>query len=267
MIMAISKRVSIDNANSLAEIITDNKFPLSLEMSPRYHRRMTEPTDTRARIVAVAASLLAAGGQDAVTTRAVAAAADVQAPTIYRLFGDKDGLLDAVAEHGFAAHLGSKRPDPAADPVADLRAGWDQHIAFGLANPALYALMYATPRAGLASPAHVAAEQVLRDRIHRVAAAGRLRVGEARATELMVAIGRGTLLTLLSMPESSRDLGLADAAREALMAAIITDAPAVETPGPAAAAIALRAALPEATALTESERSLLSDWLDRLTAR
>ncbi|WP_338419811.1 TetR family transcriptional regulator [Streptomyces klenkii] len=32
------------------------------------------------------------------TTRAVAAAAGVQAPAIYRLFGDKDGLLEAVAE-------------------------------------------------------------------------------------------------------------------------------------------------------------------------
>ena len=227
---------------------------------------MTEAADTRTRIVAAAADLLAGGGRDAVTTRAVAAAANVQAPTIYRLFGDKDGLLDAVAEHGFAAHLGSKRPDPAADPVEDLRNGWDQHIAFGLGNPALYALMYASPRVGITSPAHIAAEQVLRDRIHRVAAAGRLRVSEARATQLMAAIGRGTLLMLLSVPADQRDLGLADTAREALMAAIITDAPAVPADGPATAAIALRAVLPQATVLTDSERRLLSDWLDRLSA-
>lgn len=30
------------------------------------------------------------------------------------------------------------------DPVADLRAGWDLHVGFGLCNPALYSLMYAT---------------------------------------------------------------------------------------------------------------------------
>jgi AcrR family transcriptional regulator len=49
-----------------------------------------------------------------VTTRSVALAAGVQPPTIYRLFGDKDGLLDAVAEHGFAHYAANKRP---ADPI------------------------------------------------------------------------------------------------------------------------------------------------------
>ena len=38
---------------------------------------------------------------DAVSTRAVAAAAGVQPPTIYRQFGDKEGLLDArIADYG-----------------------------------------------------------------------------------------------------------------------------------------------------------------------
>src|SRR3954452_18482594 len=103
--------------------------------------------DTRTRIVTAAAALLADGGRDAVTTRAVAAAAGVQAPTIYRLFGDKTGLLDAVAEHGFQAYLGGKAA-PDGDPVECLRAGWDLHVGFGLANPGLYALMYGNPRPG-----------------------------------------------------------------------------------------------------------------------
>ncbi|WP_328341958.1 helix-turn-helix domain-containing protein [Micromonospora sp. NBC_00421] len=38
------------------------------------------------------------GGARAVTTRGVAERARVRAPTIYRLFGDKDGLVEAVAE-------------------------------------------------------------------------------------------------------------------------------------------------------------------------
>jgi len=45
-----------------------------------------------------------------VTTRSVALAAGVQAPTIYRLFGDKSGLLDAVVEHGFASYMARKPP-------------------------------------------------------------------------------------------------------------------------------------------------------------
>src|SRR6476620_4467363 len=108
---------------------------------------------TRERIVETAAELLAGGGREAVTTRAVAAAAGVQPPTIYRLFGDKVGLLDAVAEHGFQAYLRQKGERPAAgDPVEELRAGWDLHVGFGLANPGLYALMYGDPQPGAPSP-------------------------------------------------------------------------------------------------------------------
>jgi AcrR family transcriptional regulator len=81
--------------------------------------------ETRARIVAAAAGLIAAGGRDAATTRAVAAAARVQAPTIYRLFGDKRGLLDAVAEYEMAAYMAEKaRRAPHPDPLQDLRDGW-----------------------------------------------------------------------------------------------------------------------------------------------
>ena len=87
------------------------------------------------------------GGPATVTTRAVAAAARVQPPTIYRFFGDKQGLLDALVEHGVAAYFAAKAarpPDP--DPVEEMRRRWDDHVAFGLANPALFAIMAANPR-------------------------------------------------------------------------------------------------------------------------
>lgn len=221
----------------------------------------------RARIVAAAAELLATQGRDAVTTRAVAAAAGVQAPTLYRLFGDKGGLLDAVAEHGFATYLSEKELRPAgADPVADLRVGWDLHIEFGLANPALYALMYGDPHSGVTSPAAEAAMRILKALIRRLAAAGLLRVSEERAADLVHASGCGTVLTLLAMPAERRDRGLSEAAREAVIAAITTGARAVERPSPASAAIALRAVLPDATTLSPGERQLLEEWLARLSA-
>src|SRR5580704_7541648 len=89
---------------------------------------------TQAQLVEVAAELLASGGPDAVTTRSVALAAGVQAPAIYRLFGDKNGLLDAVVQHGFASYLARKPPVVGAvsDPVASLSAGWELHVGFGL---------------------------------------------------------------------------------------------------------------------------------------
>ncbi len=100
----------------------------------------------RARLIEVAAQLLATGGREAVSIRAVAAAAGTQAPTIYRLFGDKAGLLSAVAEHGYVAYLETKPPRKiTAEPVQELRTGWDAHIEFGLANPALFTLMYGDP--------------------------------------------------------------------------------------------------------------------------
>ena len=55
-----------------------------------------------------------------------------------------------------------------------------------------------------------------------------------------------------------------DAAREAMIATITMSSPAVERSGAALAAIALRAALPDATSLTDGERHVLGEWLDRL---
>ena len=98
---------------------------------------------TRAQLVEVAAELLATQGQDAVTTRSVALTAGVQAPMIYRLFGDKSGLLDAVVEHRWASYVASKHPVGAdADPVEGLRAGWECHVGFGLSSPVLFRLMH-----------------------------------------------------------------------------------------------------------------------------
>jgi AcrR family transcriptional regulator len=219
----------------------------------------------RARIVSAAADLLTRGGRDALTTRTVAAEAGVQAPTIYRLFGDKDGLIDAVAEHGYAAYLAAKQPHPAGlDPVDSLRYGWDLHVGFGLANPALYALMYGDPRPGRASPAAEHAEELLEAQVRRLATAGRLRIEERRAVNLIQAAARGTVLTLLALPEELRDAQLSADVREAVLAAVTADASLADAAGGRLAAITLRAELPDVTSLTERERGLMDEWLDRI---
>ena len=222
---------------------------------------------TRQRVIEAAADLLAREGSEAVTTRAVAAAAGVQPPAIYRFFVDKDGLLDAVAEHGYARFLAAKRAEPhPADPVDDLRAGWDLAVEFGLANPALFAMMYGEPRRGTTSPSFQAGMRILVDRIRRLAAGGWLRVDERLAAAIIHATARGAVLTWLSLPADQRDPALLSAMREAMVGAVTTEHPAVRDTGPAGAARALRAVLPEQTALTEGEQRLLGEWLDRLTA-
>ena len=232
---------------------------------------MKEPTPqpprdvVRARLVEVAAHLLAAEGPDAVTTRSVALAAGVQAPAIYRLFGDKTGLLDAVAEHGFASYVAQKPAvDTGDDPVDGLRAGWDLHVGFGLANPALFRLMHTAKRTPEGQATVEAGTAVLRQRVERVARAGRLRVPEHRAVQLIHAAGTGVVLTLVDQPDSGRDQTLADLAWEAVCATILTESRETEPPGPVIAAVTLRAALPGLTAFTPSEAALLRDWLDRI---
>jgi AcrR family transcriptional regulator len=219
---------------------------------------------TRAQLVQVAAHLLATGGPDAVTTRSVALAAGVQAPAIYRLFGDKDGLLDAVIEHGFASYAGRKQLDPDADPVESLHAGWQLHVGFGLSNPELFRLMHTALRTPEGRAAAAAGAGVLQARVHRVAEAGRLRVTERRAVDLISAAGTGVVFTLIDQAEDECDDTLADTAWESVCAVILIDARTAAITGPAAAAVTLGAALPNLTALTAAERALLGDWLDRI---
>jgi AcrR family transcriptional regulator len=219
---------------------------------------------TRTQLVEVAAHLLASEGPDAVTTRSVALAAGVQAPTIYRLFGDKSGLLDAVVEHGFASYMARKHLDADSDPIESLRAGWELHVGFGLANPELFRLMHTALRTPEGRAAAATGVGVLQSRVHRVAEAGRLRLTERRAVELIQAAGTGVVLTLINQAGDERDDTLADTAWESICTTILTDASTAAITGPAAAAVTLRAALPDLTMLTAAERALLGDWLDRI---
>ena len=102
-------------------------------MNGKTTKKISEiPVTMRERILAAALNLLSSGGRDAVTTRAVAEAAGVQPPVIYRHFEDKEGMLDALAEHGFARYLAQKCVRPRQlEPLDSLRVGWDEHIAFG----------------------------------------------------------------------------------------------------------------------------------------
>lgn len=221
---------------------------------------------TRERILGAAAQLLADGGEDAASTRAVSAAAGVQAPTIYRLFGDKQGLFDAVAVEAFETYVSTKsRRSPGPDPVEDLRVGWDEHVAFGLTHPEVYTLLGQQRRHGEAPPATLAAAAVLQGHIRRIAQADRLRVPEHLAVQLVHASGSGIVLALIATPEAERDPQLSPIAREAVIAGI-TDAPRGSAPpGRAGAAITLLASLEGADELTVAERTLLGEWLDRIT--
>jgi AcrR family transcriptional regulator len=226
----------------------------------------SERDETRTAIIRAAAQLLRSTGAAGMTTRAVSAAAGVQAPTIYRLFGDKDGLLDAVAEQVMADYVASKAARPEVlDPVADLRAGWQMHVEFGLANPELFAL-FSAPGRLQESHAFSAGTEILQRRIHRLASAGLLRVDEQRATDMVRAAGTGAVLAILAMPAERRDPALADALFDAVSAAILTSFPAVPAPDAVAVAVAFATAVPDLPALSVAEKAVLAEWLGRSIA-
>lgn len=229
--------------------------------------RAAADDELRERIVSAAAELLASGGRPAVTTRAVAGRVGVSPPTIYRLFGEKNGLLSAVAEYGYARFIAAKNPlRPTDDPVADLRSAWSLTVDFGLGHPELFLLIYGEPHSDAMAAAVRGGNQRMRARIQRVAAAGRLRVDESLAAAIMAATARGAVLAWLDQPAGDRDPAFIPAMREAMIAAITTQTPTLPEPGLPAAARALKANLPGQAALSPAEEHLLTDWLDRLSA-
>ena len=205
------------------------------------------------------------------TTRRVAEAAGVQPPAIYRFFGDKDGLLDAVAEHVMATYVSLKAAivEAAAagdvDPLEDLRAGWQAQIDFGVANPDIFRLL-SDPVRVVRSPAAQSGRRVLEARVHRVAVAGRLSVSEPRAVGLIQAAGIGTIQTLLATAPEHRDHQLASAMYEAILAQILTRPPKPKERGSLATAVALRASAPDFEMLSDAERELFDEWLGRVIA-
>jgi AcrR family transcriptional regulator len=230
---------------------------------------LTESSSPRERILQAGLTLLETEGVEAVSTRTVSAAAAVQPPTIYRHFGDMQGLLDAVASAGFSAYLQSKaaREHPS-DPVEQVREGWNLHVEFGLTHPHLYILINGTPGDGPPSPAVLAATEMMRDVMRRVAGSGRLAVSVDRAVTMVQAAVLGTTLSLLG--SSVKDPGMSNLMLEAVLNAILT--PKSETsrdtasPQIVAHAVALTALLPDlSTPFSEAEKKLLVEWLHRLT--
>jgi AcrR family transcriptional regulator len=104
---------------------------------------------TAAKIASAAEKLLDREGAEAVTMRRVAKAVGITPMALYRHFADREGLLNALADHGFeklAAQLAqTKLPE---DPEKQLMAILDVFLDFGLAKPRMFELMFLRRREG-----------------------------------------------------------------------------------------------------------------------
>jgi AcrR family transcriptional regulator len=224
--------------------------------------------DTRQEILDATAALLEKTGAEQVSIRDVCQAAGVTAPTVYHHFGDKKALLEAVAAEGFRRYLGAKHSrEPSADPLADLRRGWEDHVDFGLTHPAFYRLMYGTPNAEEQPPAREG-HRVLVRILDRLAEAGRLRLSPEHAATMVHTAAVGTVLGLLSAPDGPGTAGLADRMRDAVFEAVLHHDEPRDDDATAASDLA-RALLATLSArgtpeLTPGERGILLELLRKL---
>jgi AcrR family transcriptional regulator len=212
-------------------------------------------------------------------------AAGIAAPALYRIFGDKSGLLRALVDHGFDRYLSIKRAaTPSADPVEDLRNGWDSHVAFAIAHPAVYRLMY-SPALGDIPRAAADALALLRAVLDRCAAAGRLRLDPELAAQIIMSANIGVALSIVSQPDNYPGPELSTRVRDAVHAVVLTGervsatAPSTRAPAKNREAIAIAAAQLAAllrasaaatdndnddTTLTQPESALLQQWCTQL---
>jgi AcrR family transcriptional regulator len=236
--------------------------------------------DAKTRILEAAADLLARSPDAEVSTREICEAAGITMPALYHHFGDKEGLLSAVVDLGWARFLERKRALLArahADPIEDLRSGWNNHLAFAREHPNFYRLMWSA--GGVASSAAPRkAHEMLIAVLERCAQRGRLRVSVGTAARTLMAAATGAALSIISRPELFADDGFAMHLREAVIAGVSAPADASrprrardKTPSPgsgvslSAAAATLSSKLrTEPTALTDAERAVMQQWLTTL---
>lgn len=175
--------------------------------------------DTRKALLEAAARLISASpGQD-IPLRAICDEVGVKLPTLYHFFGSKEGLLDAVIERGFDLYIGVKQShESSGDPIQDIRDGWNAHVAFGLANPGFYVLMYGQVTPGRRPAAQQRPTSILVGLTRAADAQGRLVVDSEQAADHILAANVGVTLHLITSGQSG--LGLSTAMCEATIAGI-----------------------------------------------
>jgi AcrR family transcriptional regulator len=150
-----------------------------------------EPGSTRDAILLAAEAILARDGEDGLSIREVCARVGVTAPTIYHHFGDKEGLVAEVVDACFAEFDRALAEAPApADPVEALGWAFERYVAYGLAHPAHYRLLFQR-RLTQPTPSAVASYARLERLVEAVAAVGRLRVPVADAAPAFWAAAHG----------------------------------------------------------------------------
>lgn len=153
---------------------------------PRKRADAYQHGDLRAALIQAGLKLLSDGGTRGLSLRAAAQLAGVSHAAPYRHFRDKDALVAAIAEEGFALLTRRMRQEIEASASTEvlprLRAAGQGYVAFAVENAAYFRTIFggATCEEGAAPPASLQAAgaeayNVLRDIVAEGVRRGKLR--------------------------------------------------------------------------------------------
>ncbi|MCC3275470.1 TetR/AcrR family transcriptional regulator [Arthrobacter sp. zg-Y20] len=152
----------------------------------------------RLRLLEEARELVAAGGADALTMEALARRAGLGKGTVFRRFGSRSGLMQALLEHveaGFRADWMSGPPPlgPGAPALARLQAFGSARLSLLMVNSELARAADVDPRTRYRNPSRALAVAHLAGLLRE---AGRVRDPELAAYQLAAFLDAGLLLHL-----------------------------------------------------------------------
>jgi AcrR family transcriptional regulator len=191
-------------------------------------RRAREKQALRASILRAAGEVFLERGYEGLSMRSVAERIGYTATTIYLYFKDKDDLLFALLDEGYA-DLGQRLAQAAAterDPLQRLVAIGRTYITFGLDNPLLYQVMFMQRADFLAArlkqrPAtRINAFDVLQQAVKEALDAGALKPGDVLTYALSLwAAVHGLVSLVITLPLT--DAGLVERLIEISLAATL----------------------------------------------
>jgi AcrR family transcriptional regulator len=173
------------------------------------HRQAQEKQELRQAILTAAGELFLEQGYEHFSLRKVAERIGYSPTTIYLYFRDKDDLLFTVVNEGFLrfGRYLAATAESQEDPWERLIALGRAYVAFGLAHPVYYQLMFMQradflthPPVGESQP-RIASFQVLRQAVQQAIDAGVLRPGDAQSySDTLWALVHGMVSLAITMP-------------------------------------------------------------------
>ncbi len=204
--------------------------------TPAERRRLRQRTDAQRAILDATEALLVEDGYEQFSMRRLVERCGYTAPTIYRYFGDKRGLIDALLEERIRRLLSRFRGIPSErDPVETVRALAEEFVRFGLENPTHYRLLTAyRPESEPRPPAAEEAEAFFEQPLEVLIRDGRLVTKDLEeAKQCLWALLHGVISLRTSRPDYAWSSSLLATSLQALLHGLVRAAPGANPADPA----------------------------------